>query len=34
MFADFEREFAELSDDELLQVASDRESLTENASLR
>ena len=31
MFADFQREYAELTDDELLQVASDRQSLTDNA---
>jgi hypothetical protein len=31
MFADFERQYSELSDDELLQVASDRQSLTDNA---
>ena len=31
MFADFQREYAELSDDELLQVASDRQSLSDNA---
>lgn len=31
MLADFEREYAELSDDELLQVASDRQSLTDDA---
>src|SRR5215469_9455935 len=31
MFADFQREYGELSDDELLQVASDRQSLTDNA---
>jgi hypothetical protein len=31
MFADFQREYGELSDDELLQVASDRQSLTDDA---
>lgn len=31
MFADFQREYRELRDEELLQIASDRESLTENA---
>ena len=31
MIADFQREYGELSDDELLQVASDRQSLTDNA---
>src|SRR5215472_9373426 len=31
MFADFQREYTELKDDELLQIASDRQSLTDNA---
>ena len=31
MFADFKNEYAELSDDELLQLASDRQSLTDDA---
>jgi hypothetical protein len=31
MFADFQREYAELNDEELLQVASDRQSLTDTA---
>lgn len=31
MFAEFQHEYAELSDDELLQVASDRQSLTDDA---
>jgi succinate dehydrogenase flavin-adding protein (antitoxin of CptAB toxin-antitoxin module) len=31
MFAEFQHEYAELSDDELLQVASDRQSLTDEA---
>jgi len=31
MFADFQLGYGELSDDELLQIASDRQSLTDNA---
>jgi hypothetical protein len=31
MFADFQQEYRELRDDELLQIASDRQSLTDNA---
>ena len=31
MIDDFQRKYRELSDDELLQVASDRQSLTDNA---
>ena len=31
MFADFARQYSELNDDELLQVASDRQSLTDSA---
>jgi hypothetical protein len=31
MFAEFQHEYAELTDDELLQLASDRQSLTDDA---
>ena len=31
MFAEFKHEYAQLSDDELLQLASDRQSLTDDA---
>ena len=31
MLSEFQREYAELSDDELLQLASDRQSLTDDA---
>jgi hypothetical protein len=31
MFAEFQHEYSELSDEELLQVASDRQSLTDDA---
>jgi hypothetical protein len=31
MFSEFQHEYGELSDDELLQLASDREALTDDA---